>query len=231
MSWTQALMKLQDLDHTVVKNHQRLREIELQLRNNAELVAAQKQVVQLTQVAAAARKQQQDLEFELGQVQIKRDLTETNLYSGRITNSRELQDLQTELQSLRRRIADLENALLEAMMAREEADEAARAAEEQLEQVRMRLEQVQGVLVAEQTALETHNATLQGEQQQLRRAVPAEALDSYDYLKDRTGYMPVARLRSGVCSVCGTEVLRPTQQKVQRGQIAYCDTCLRLLVE
>ena len=231
MTWTQALLNLQDLDHTLVKNQQRLREIELQLRNNAELVAAEKQVVQFNQAADVARKQQQDLEFELGQVQIKRDLTETNLYSGRISNSRELQDLQTELQSLRRRIADLENALLEAMMAREEADEAARAAEEQLAQVQKQLEQVQGVLVAEQAKLETTTTTLQAEQQQLRRAVPPEALDSYDYLRARTGHMPVARLRGGVCSVCGTEVLRPTQQKVQRGQIAYCDTCLRLLVE
>jgi uncharacterized protein len=231
MTWTQALMQLQDLDHTVVENHRRLREIERQLRNNAELGTAEQEAARLAQTAERARKQQQALEFELGQLQIKRDLTESNLYSGRITNSRELQDLQTELQSLRRRIGELENALLDAMMAREEADDAARAAAEQLEQIRRRLAQAQAVLVTEQATLESRNAALQVEQQQLRGAVPPEALDSYDYLKDRTGHMPVAQLKSGVCSVCGTEVLRPTQQKVQRGQIAYCDTCLRLLVE
>ena len=231
MTWTEALMRLQDLDQTLVENDRRLREIEVQLRNNAELVAAEKRVAQLAQAAGSARKRQQELEFELGQVQIKRELTETNLYSGRVTNSRELQDLQAELQSLRRRIAELEDELLEAMMAREEADEAARGAQEELEQIRGRLAEVQATLVTEQAGLQSRTAALQEEQQHLRGAVPPEALDSYDYLKARTGHLPVARLKSGVCSVCGTEVLRPTQQKVQRGQIAYCDTCLRLLVE
>lgn len=231
MTWTQALLQLQDLDHILIAHHKRLREIELALQDSAALLEAEKRAARTAKTAQAARKRQQDLEFEMGQVQVKRDLTENNLYSGRITNSRELQDLQAELQSLKRRVADLEDQVLEAMMAREEADANAAGVDAQLEELQQLHQDTHATLIAERQTLLAENQTLQAQQQQLRAAILPEALESYDYLKDRTGNLPVAQLHGDVCSVCGTEVLRPTQQKVHRGQVAYCDTCLRLLVE
>lgn len=231
MAWTHSVLRLQDVDHELTNIHQRLREIEAQLRDNAELLAAEKAATERAETAQTARKQQQALEHELGQVQIKRDLTEQNLYSGRITNSRELQDLQAELQSLKRRVSTLEDELLEAMMVREEADAEAQAAAAHLDQLRADSEQAQGTLVAERDRLRAAAAELAEERQTLRNDLPPAILDSYDYLKDRTAGIPVAELKGDTCGICGTIVLRPTRQKVERGQEAYCDSCRRLLVK
>ncbi len=87
-------------------------EIAALLKEDAEVRQARRIADQRREAAAAARRHQGDLEFELGQAQVKRTRTEQNLYSGRIVNSRELQDLQAELESLKRRVGVLEDQVL-----------------------------------------------------------------------------------------------------------------------
>lgn len=230
MSWPQSLLQLQELDQALAEQTLRLREIEAQLGDDAALASAEREAAAREAAAEAARQAQRTLEFEVNQVQVKRELAEKNLYSGRITNARELQDLQAELKSLRRRVAALEDELLEAMLAREEADAAAQEAAAQLARRRAGREAAQAELLAEREALEAANAELRTRRETLTAQLPPAVLESYIYLWDRTGGIPVAQLKGQTCGVCGTDVLKPTQQKVQRGQEAYCDTCRRLLV-
>jgi len=230
MAWTQALLHLQEVDLALAENAKHQSAIESRLRDDVELREADRVAQRCHKEAEAARKAQESIEFELSRFQIKRDLTEQNLYSGRITNARELQDLQAELQSLRRQVAKLEDELLEAMMAREEADAADQDAQARLTAIRERLERNHAALTAERDALISDAAALRTQREQLRAEIPRAIIESYDYLKDRTAGMPVAQMKGGVCSICGTELLRPTQQAVQRGQEAYCDNCRRLVV-
>ncbi len=155
---------------------------------------------------------------------------EQNLYSGRIVNSRELQDLQAELESLKRRVATLEDEVLEAMIEREETDLAAKAAAARVVALEQRGEDLHARLLAERAKLETRIEGLAREREATAAEIPPAMLDTYGYLRERTGHLPVAQLRAGTCSICGTEVLRPTRVKVERGQEAYCDSCRRLLV-
>jgi predicted nucleic acid-binding Zn-ribbon protein len=124
----------------------------------------------------------------------------------------------------------LEDRVLEAMMVREEADEAAQAAAARLQTLQEARAREHSDLHAEVEALQTEAASLRDERQEARAQLPATILDSYDYLWERTNGLPVAQLRRGICSVCGLEVLKPIQQKVQRGEEAYCDSCRRLIV-
>jgi uncharacterized protein len=229
MSWTQAVIRLQDVDLQLADIHKRLSEVETQLADTSELRTA-RQAVDTCQVAAdVARKTQQELEFQVGQVQIKRERTEHNLYSGRITNTRELQDLQNEIQSLKRRIGVLEDDLLEAMMTREEAADALKAAIANRDSIQRQTDLMQSALVAERDRLQAERETLTAETQSLRGQMPNSVADSYDYLRERIGNRPVAVLKGDVCSVCGMVVTMPIQQQVHRGLEAYCNNCRRLL--
>lgn len=230
MPWTDALIHFQEIDLELQRLNQRLTEIQAVLHDESELAQAQQHTEQSADVARAANKVQKDVEFELQRTQTDLQQTEQRLYSGSVTNPRQLEDLQAKSQSLRRRTAKLEDDLLEAMVAREEADEAATTAAANLQQITARRETLCHSLTAEREELQTRGQTRLKEAQRVKERIPPAILDSYHYLTSRTNGIPVARLNGDICSMCGIEVLKPTQRKVKNGEEAYCDGCRRLLV-
>lgn len=230
MPWPHALLRLQETDLELQDINQRLTEIQADLDDNSELLVAQRNAEQTAKTAKAARQVQEKLEFELENIQIDFQQTEHNLYGGAIKNTRELRDLQAKSQSLQRRITALEDALLEAMLAREEADDAATAAATHLKTIRERRETHVNDLQRERDKLRDHGQTLLKEAEKLKADIPPKIMETYLYLKPRTGGMPVARLNGEVCSMCGVEVMKATQRKVMNGEEAFCDGCRRLLV-
>jgi hypothetical protein len=230
MPWHQALIRFQEIDLQLQAFNERMREIQAELADRSEVTAARAQVEATRAQAEKAAKAQKDREFELEQVQRERRLKENQLYSGTITNARELTDLQAKASSLKRRQATLEDVLLEEMIAREAADEAAATAQARLRAVDEARETRNRQLRAELQEIQERGEALMDEAQELKAVIPDAVLDAYHYLKDRTGNRPVAQLDGEICSVCGIEVLKTTQRKVKNGQEAYCDGCRRLLV-
>ena len=230
MSWTGALLRLQEIDLELQDMNQRLTEIEADLRDQTQLLDARQKAEQFAAEAKTTHQVQKELEFELNTVQVDLQQTDHNLYSGAITNSRELRDLQAKSQSLQRRVVKLEDDLLDAMMAREEADEVAATATAHLKTISERREEHCNDLKIERDKLRNLGQILLKEVAGLKTIIPPQVMDSYHYLKTRTGGIPVAHLEGGVCSMCGMEVLKPTQRKVRNGEEAFCDGCHRLLV-
>lgn len=230
MPWPEALIHFQEIDLELQRLDQRLAAIQTILQDESELSPARQHAEQAARAAHEANKAQKDIEFELQRVQTDLQQTEQRLYGGSVTQPRQLEDLQAKSQSLRRRVAKLEDDLLEAMVAREEADETAATAASDLQQMTVQREALCCRLTAEREELETHRQTLHQEAQHIKEKIPPAILDSYDYLTSRTGGIPVARLNGDICSMCGMEVLKPTQRKVRNGEEAYCDGCRRLLV-
>ncbi len=230
MPWTDALLRFQDIDLELQKLNQKLADIEVSLHDTTTLTQAQQHAEEATQTAHAARKAQKDVEFELQRTQTELQQTEQRLYSGSVTNPRQLEDLQAKSQSLRKWVAKLEDDLLETMVAREEADETDTRLSAQLKHLATKRATLEQNLAAERAVLQTRAQTLQEEAARVQERVPPAILDSYRYLTNRTGGIPVARLNGDICSMCGVEVLKPTQRKVKIGEEAYCDGCRRLLV-
>jgi predicted nucleic acid-binding Zn-ribbon protein len=230
MPWTDALVRFQEIDLELQRLNQRLTEIEAILLDTSALVDAQQNADQAAQVAHAARKAQKDAEFELQKTQTELQQTEQRLYSGSVTNPRQLEDLQAKSQSLRRWVTKLEDDLLETMVAREEADEVDAKASAHLRHIATKRTTLEQNLAAERAVLQTRGQTLLQEAENVKAHIPSAILDSYHYLTSRTGGIPVARLQGDICSMCGLEVLKPTQRKVRNGEEAYCDACHRLLV-
>ena len=231
VSWHQALYHLQEVDHRIVALKARDVEIEAGLKDHAKLSAAQEHHAASRAAADGARRRQQELEFELSRVQARLIQTEERLYGGRVTNARELQDLQAEAESLKRHRSTLEDQVLEAMVEREDADSTLKEAERALKTAEAEAETSAALLTAEQAALHGEQATLATELEALRHAVPPAVLDSYDYLKPRTAGIPVAMVKNDVCGICGTEIMANTLRKLRKGEEATCDACRRLLVQ
>ena len=100
MPWTDALLRFQDIDQELQRLNQRLAEIGAILQDTSALTQVQQSAEQAARAAQAARKAQKDVEFELQKTQGELKQTEQRLYSGSVTNPRQLEDLQAKSQSL-----------------------------------------------------------------------------------------------------------------------------------
>lgn len=230
MAWSHDVVRLQEVDLERIKIHAQCAEIRAALEDDEGVLAAKRTLTILQENAAAIRKTQENLEFELGKVQGKASLTQEKLYSGRVTNARELQDLQNEAEALKRRNAELEDQILDVMMTREQADQGAADALASLNKSQSQSASHHQVLQAELDALQTQDQSLQTEREALITALPPAIFETYTYLLNRTANRPVAQLKGRQCGTCGMDVSPSVAQKAHHGEEAYCGGCRRLIV-
>lgn len=230
MTWTQSIVRLQAVDMELNDARRHLAQVKKELEDDVALRAAEARAKQCKTMAKKATKRQEELEFEVGRVETEIEQTESTLYSGRVRNPRELEDIQAKIRSLKRRKAQLEDKLLEAMILREDAEAEAKAAEDALDAAQQTWEETHQALTEEAETLRQQIAALEQETVELEAQIPANTLDTYRYLQGRIGNPVIARLKRHTCSVCGIEVISSRRETVHEGKETFCDGCGRLLV-
>ena len=230
MAWTDALLRVQEIDLDLDRRQARLTEVEVALQDDAAVQEARRKAESRAASVEKARKKQKDLEFEMGRVETERKQTETRLYGGVIRNPRELSDMQAKAQSLKRRQSQLEEAVLDAMIALDEAQALAEKARHRLKSEQETWDAAQRTLLDEQALLKEAIATLEGERREVQENIPKRTLESYHYLRRKMGGVAVARLQMDNCTVCGVRVTSGRKQAVRSGKETFCDSCGRLLV-
>lgn len=197
--------------------------------SRVEAAAADAKAAQaaLAKVQAAAR----ELELEIQSVKSKKASTDERMFSGRVTNPKEVASLQAESEALQRRIAKLEDDLLETLIALEEAQNRHAAADARLSQVTAERGAQVTDLTRRRVELEERIAHLDATIAEIRESLSPDHLSLYEYLAKRKGNRPVALLtRANVCSACGVSVpIAIAQQARDRAQVAFCPSCERIL--
>jgi predicted nucleic acid-binding Zn-ribbon protein len=231
MSNAHSLYRLQRIDLALDKNNARLEEIHSILENSEELRKARNA---LTHAEDHLREQQSALKSAEHAVEIQRsklEETESTLYSGTITNPKELQDLQMEAESLKRFLSTLEDRLLDAMMDLEQAENDVENTQSILEDTE-RLRNIEHQqLHQEQEQLTEDNDRLDGDREAALASVSIDDLTLYESLRERHGGAIVALLEEdGSCSMCGLSIAASLRQKIRSGkQIVQCNQCKRIL--
>jgi hypothetical protein len=171
------------------------------------------------------------LEGEAGLLDQKITREEQRMFSGGISNPKELSSLQAEVESLKRKKTGLEDELLEAMLGREQAtstidgltkerDEAATEAAD--------LGTVVGELTSEIAAeLTTHTAA----RTEIAGTIPDDLLKLYEQLRASKGGVGAAGLEAGTCLGCHTKLPQRELERMRaEGGLQRCDNCRRILV-
>lgn len=178
------------------------------------------------------QRSQQRLEDEIGSIREKAAAHDKQLYSGTISNPRELQAMQDEIAALKRRISQLEDQELELMEQIEPLDgelaglAAERAAaDEQAANLRARIAEAE-------VAIDAELATNRTEREALAAAIEPALLADYEDLRRRLGGIAIARLVGNNCGGChlqlsAVEVAR--LKKLGPDEPANCEECGRLL--
>lgn len=225
------LYRLQEIDLSVQQHHKRLEEIAAQLADNKALSDAQQQVTNDQQTLTPLQNKVRKLEQEIQSNTTKIKETDETLYSGRVKNPKELQDMQQEIQSLKKRNQELEDVLLETMMQVDTADAALKDSSAKLEIIRAQFELANKSLVDEQKRLKAEGSALLKSREQLLPSIEANTLKVYNNLKPRKNNQAVAVLVNQSCSVCRVQQDMNVIQAVRKGEtLTYCSSCGRILI-
>lgn len=228
MSRASVLMQLQGLDLELDAARARLQAIEVILADEAALRAAQQALLQAQGQVQAARAALQNLEYDSQLLNDKISEVSQRMYGGRVTQPKELQDLQLDLASLQRRRGVLEEQQFEALVTSEAAEAQHQAAQEQLRQADEQAMRRHGDLIRERQQVQANLARLDGDRAALAGNVPAADRELYERLRPTKRGRAVARLEEGMCAGCGVAT-PPSQQQAARSGISLCVSCGRIL--
>jgi uncharacterized protein len=176
---------------------------------------------------------QQRLEDEIASLTERANQAEKQLYSGAVTNPRELQALQDDVASIRRRIGQLEDDELEIMELVEPVD----AERSQLTGERERLDaegaRLRAALEEAESELAVQLAAVQAERETAAAEVPDELWPEYDKLRARFGGVGIARLVGSTCQGCHLALPAVEVDRIRKlplDEAVHCEECGRLLV-
>lgn len=224
------LYRLQIVDTDIAKRRARLKEIDAKLNNDETIAQATQQLEAAEKALKPWQTKARDLDLEIKSVSEKSAAADADLYSGRITNPKALQEIQSEIEALKRRQATLEDELLETMMEIEGAQAEVDSAQENLSMARAALASTQTDLLDEQAKLKAEAAEADEQRQALAATVEPANLAVYDKLRQRLRGQAVARLQSSGCSLCGVEQTMSTQQAARSDKaLVFCESCGRIL--
>ena len=226
----EVLYRLQQLDSDWDAGQRRLVKIETALEDDRALREARQSVQEAQKRVQTWQGKQRDLELKIESLVSKMSRSEKRLYGGKVSNPKELSDLQAEIASLKRRRQKLEDTLLEAMIQREEAETVRDEAESRLEKVESSRSTKMADLKAERETLRERLAEIEERRASVVSRLGAQALATYERVREQKGGQAVAQIRHDTCSACGVTVPPSAEWKLRQGDMIHCDTCGRILV-
>jgi hypothetical protein len=224
------LFRLQHVDSQLDAVEAQLAEIEKALAEDRVLKEAFKGVEQAKFATQRAQQETRSAEEESKAQQQRIEANQATLYSGSVTNPKELQDLQKEDEVLKRRLSELENAQLEKMVSLEEMQGTLKKAEENLESVQAQRGVEKRTLGSEQNKQTMELARLQEERTIAISGISADDLDLYQNILASKGGLAVAKVQNKTCSACGAELSAALAQAARSPEeLVRCENCKRIL--
>ena len=230
MSRTGPLYDLQQIDSALDSRVARMRHIDEQAVESADLIAAraarEESAAYLKAMQARLKQASHDSDETASRIRTQ----DKRLYDGSIKNPKELGQVQEEVGHLKLRLKSQEDTAIEAMMEVEAAEEAARARELELEGITKEWEQFQAGLAEEKDTLLSQAKVLQVKRQRAITELPWADLQVYERLRRSKGGVAIAGVRDGLCQGCGVAV--PAQilrQARSTDELVPCPTCHRIL--
>jgi predicted nucleic acid-binding Zn-ribbon protein len=224
------LYRLQQLDTQLDHLRTRSAEIKRILSGDEAINNAQAGLAKATAEASKAQSELRNAEAEVKSQQDKLKQNQGSLYGGKVTNPKELQDLQHEAEVLAKHISALEDTQLEKIDAHESKQAEVDAATQTLEAMKAQRDTEGQTLTAELEGLQNELTRLQGERKTASTGLTTEAEAAYNNLRSTKGGLAVAKAEGGTCSACGAELSAAKAQAARsQTELARCDSCKRIL--
>lgn len=231
------LLRLLDLQ-TEDSALKRLSERRASLPEAQRLAEVRDQLAELESDIEMARKQSQEIgteqsriegEIELLEAKIQRE--EQRMYSGGVSNPKELAALQAEVESLKRKKAQIEDQLLEVMVQKDAAASTLDSLEAEQSEATKTEQSLSATVTGLTSELDAQLGEHTGRRDRIAEEIPDDLLSLYDKIRESKHGVGAALLEGGTCQGCHTKL--PSKEverlKTERG-LQRCDNCRRILV-
>ncbi|MEA2509545.1 MAG: uncharacterized protein QOG21_1627 [Actinomycetota bacterium] len=230
----QRLLDLQSEDSAIKRCEERRRNLPEAVR----LKEVSAQLSELQTDSEIARKQLDEitrehhrLEGEIGIGDQKIQKEEQRLFSGAVSNPKELGSLQAEVAMLKRKRSELEDQLLEVMVHKDDATATLESLEKERSEAAQQTEDLQGTVAALTTEIEGELVSHRSTRAEVATSLPDDLLSLYERIRATRGGIGAAALVDSTCQGCHTRL--PSKEaehlRAERG-LQRCDNCGRILV-
>ena len=224
------LYALHRVDVELARKSRRYKSVQANLGESEALLQARAKLESATEQHDHWRGLSRERDFEAQRLADKLSTEGERLYSGRITNPKELGDIQREIEYLKRRQADLEDQQLEAMIALDEATTQLAIANEEYVVVEAAWKSENVDLHQEYETLRQELAQLMAQRKQLFQAISERDRNEYASLQRLRKGQAVALVQQGRCTTCNVSIpKRDLERAAKTDEIIHCSGCDRIL--
>ncbi len=228
MPITKQLYDLQEIDTDIEHTQQTLDLKNSQVGKRDVLDTALTRLNDEKKKLEELKHERREAEAELEDMTSKITATEKQLYDGKITNSKELSELQHEVNTLKNINDELETKALEIIERVEAAEKSLAATNADFQKLEGEWQQQQKQITADIDVLKSTLANLAEKRRQLTTQIESPALNLYERVRQQKK-QAVAKVEQGICRACRISISSSNLQKARSGQPVQCGTCGRIL--
>lgn len=230
MSQVTELVALQAVDDEAAALQAAVADVERQLRGNAELDAARRELATAEAELTEVQRQQRRIDGEIEGLTAKIEPEEKRLYDGSVKNPKELGNIQHEIDLLKERRSQFEDELLDVLARLETAERSRATAAKAVIKLEAGWEHQQQELRHELRRLSDSLALTERRRQVQQGKVGARALSVYEAVRKKRGGGAVARIQGGACGGCRIAIPDALRRRAFSSELlAQCPNCERIL--
>lgn len=230
MSRTGPLYDLQQIDTGIDTRVARMRQIDQQMSDSPELLAARAALDEVSTKLSGEQATLKQLSHDSEETSKRARLLEKKMYDGSVKNPKELGQMQEEVSHLKLRLKSLEEKSFDLMMAVEEIEAARDEAQQSLDSLLKEQQLFHTGLLEEKDTLLSQAKVLQVKRQRAITELPWPDLQAYERLRRAKGGIAVVAVRGGLCGGCHVAVTTATLRHARAGaDLVPCPTCGRIL--
>jgi predicted nucleic acid-binding Zn-ribbon protein len=233
MSTTQiaaALYQLQQLDLELERLATEQQAVVKSLQGNARLQELRMEHNRAQQQLRSGLQAQKEAERAFEELDRRLGTQEERLYSGVVSNPKELNALQQEVQYLRAQRSRQEDTALEMMEAVESLQETVRRQAEALQQAEEACTRESAAMLARRDQLGVRKQELQAKRAQMLNSIDAEFISRYEAMRRMKQGRAISKVEQNSCQWCRVILTASELQRVRvSSQLQTCTNCGRIL--
>lgn len=224
------LHELQKVDYQIYQREQALKALD----TGEALKQRAIEVMKRHDAAAAGlhklEAEQRDAELALKSLEEKKATVHQKLYSGRVTNPKELGDLEKDEEMLSHQVGHQEEVLLELMDSAEAAKTQESTLAEELDAAKRKWKETVLHSQSESVRLRKELDALRPERERLAAKIEKPLLRRYEDIRNTRNGIGMVVTGNDMCPVCHMKITPHTLLLLREGEeMTFCDNCGRIL--
>lgn len=224
MGVVNQLYQLQEVDIEIESNEKQLSQKASQLGESQEVINTQIKLASQQKRLDVLASQQRSAECEIDDLAAKITTVEEQLYSGRITNPKELASLQQEANTLKAKRDQIEDKALEIIDHVELAEAEVVATSNEIKKLENEWHMQQQQLSAEIEHLKGKLSDLNQKRQLSAAEIDPQSVEFYEQIRKQKG-QAVASVEQGICHSCRISLSSNELQQARGGNLIQCGSC------